>query len=152
MQSWIILSLVLGISGCATTNATHTTGSATFLKHSGLAIEMKPGWSGYKLVEAKNTFDPEDKQILWWAEFEPLAFLTQQKFLARWYAPDGTLFSMTEGGTFLMNSIYATAALSLQNTQAAQQPGEWKVEIFWKEHQIDTRTFRISSGKSSEEE
>jgi len=137
-------TLVL-LPGCATVNATHPTAPANFVKRSGLAMEVKNLWLTANIVGAKNTFDSEDTQITWWAEFRPMAFLLSEQFTARWYAPDGVLFKETSGSTFETNKQYGTVSLPLRGTPAAEKLGWWRVEVFWKDRQIDTQTFLVGS-------
>lgn len=137
-------ALVL-LPGCATVNATHPTAQANFVKRSGLAMDVKNLWLTANIVGAKNTFDPEDPQITWWAEFRPMSFFSTEKFTGRWYAPNGELFEETSGGTFETNPQYGTVLLPLRGTPAADKLGWWRVEVFWKDRQIDTQTFLVGS-------
>ncbi len=139
-----LLLITTLLAGCATVNSVRPDGSANFVKRSGLSDDVKNLWLTAKIIDAKSAFSTKDQKVTWWAEFQPMSFVTPQQFSARWYAPDGSLFTETQGRTFDTNAMYGTCSLPISGSQAAHYSGIWRVDVFWRNAKIDSQSFSIS--------
>jgi hypothetical protein len=119
------------------------------IKDSGVNEEASYSvWS--QSVEAKgesNTFTPDTEKVVWWATFGGLTFAAAVKptFRAKWYAPDGTLFREKRFKKSVWNDVFLKTELEIAKTQARDLPGEWKVEVYYKDHLMDRKRFRLVS-------
>jgi|GEM_PF-3693450 len=102
-------------------------------------------WPGADIQKPKDLFSPEDPQATWWAEFMPLSFLTDPKFVARWYGPDGSLFKEENFSGFWGNYQWAAVNLPIREGLARSLQGEWRVEILHRGHFIDRKRFFIGT-------
>ncbi len=133
------------LSGCATMGTVTPMGQGSVVKRSGLAEKVANHWPGADIQKPKEVFDPNDPQVTWWAEFPPMTFLVEPKFVARWYSPDEALFKEENFSAFWGNYQWAAVSLPIQNGLARSMQGEWHVEVFSGGRLIDRKSFFIGT-------
>lgn len=115
-----------------------------FLFRSGVAYDASEDLLGLiHIQEPKSFFKPDTDQITWWGEFKPFKTWGRPELVAKWYDPQGRLASTQEfKGTIcrLAKATLKTANLNLQENQ-----GQWRVEIYMKDRQIDSKNFYVFS-------
>jgi len=95
----------------------------------------------------KDFFSKSDKQVTWWATFQPATFgfirTAPPSFTARWYAPNGHLY-WEDSFAGDIGLLFAKNSLPIAETPAETFPGRWRVQIYYEGRLIDEKEFLIN--------
>ncbi len=140
----ISLTVLFLLSGCATSSSVKIVdGKWDVIERSGTAEDVQYAWLAMPIKGEKKVFSPEVKKIYWFSIFRPLTFMISTDLYAKWYAPDGTIYSEYCFKTFGGSSQYAATSIDIQGTEAAQLLGRWKVQVYFDKVLIDEEEFHI---------
>lgn len=146
-----LILCLLSFAGCATTANIDTSDLSDGIKwkelrQSGLNQEAsRNGWTRKpELSGRSDNFDATVDKITWWGIFGDYTFMSTPVFNSKWYEPSGKLFQqMNFSTTSWVDSAFYKVGLPLKGTLILDHPGEWKVEILYKDKVIDRKHFHI---------
>lgn len=97
-------------------------------------------------------FTPASEKVTWWADFGNtfLAAFTPS-FEAKWISPDGKVHLQQPFKKSPFQDHMLKTSMRVAGTSAEDYLGEWAVEIYFKGHRIDRKTFSIQTKEYREE-
>ena len=118
-----------------------------FLLRSGVAYDASENILGLvRIEEPKSFFKPDTDQVTWWGEFKPFKTWGRPELVAKWHDPEGQLMNTQQfKGTVCR---LAKATLQTANLNLEQSQGRWRVDIYMKGKQIDSKNFYVFSPES----
>lgn len=108
---------------------------------SGFADEVSNLWLGGSVEGARRSFSRKSEKVVWWAELTNS--LIERSFLAKWYDPDGELYLEKKFKNAFGNTRLAKTALKIKDEFPSQKPGQWVIEVYYKDKLIERRNFTI---------
>ncbi len=146
----LLLPLLLSLPACTSTKglkAAEENGIWSEIKSSGLNEDVKYQLLTHTVVPmgASDTFLPSVEKVTWWAAFGTNTFAMAFKptFEAKWMSPDGKVYLAKTFQKSAFNDYMIETAMPIAGTPAAEKTGEWAIEVFFKGHRIDRKTFKI---------
>jgi len=93
-------------------------------------------------VNQTSTFLTIDERACSWIEVEDVTVATTITWL--WITPDGTTYSERTIDLSPGYSWYCWSSIEINNTPAAEKPGNWKVEVYYDNTRLFTEKFTLT--------
>lgn len=147
--SILLIPVLLGLPACTSTkglSVAEADGTWSEIKNSGVHEDVNYVLLGNyaEPVGASGTFLSDVKEVTWWAHFgTTFAMAFTPTFEAKWFSPDGKVHLHRTFKKSALNDYMLKTKMPVAGTSADKKLGEWAVEVYFKGHRIDRKTFKI---------